>query len=321
MTRVVLLGVAVSLVVCLCGCEGEDTGGDGEGASSAPSGGRGSFKVLTYNVLGDRVGMEERVPVLLGLMRDSDADVIALQEVTPWFFRKLMAEPWVEDRYHGTMIDGKFVVAGGLFILSKHPIEKTAYERLPGRQERNALVASMTVEGRRMVVGTVHLESPLEEGATRAEQLDIVFGLLKDADDTILLGDFNFGDGEAPETAHLEDTFVDMWLALRPDEAGFTWNIEKSEMAREGSYPGEESRRIDRMLVRSEVWRPASIRIIGDAPVIAGRKDLFPSDHFGLVGVLEWAGESGRSGGRAEQGNRRAVEQSSFVPQSRDYEG
>ena len=286
--RAVLLSVAMTVILAMCHCAGQETNNAAQPTTSPPSGESRSFKVLTYNVFGDFARAEERVPALLALIRDSDADVIALQEVAPWFFHNLMKEPRIAQNYHATMIGGKFVVARGLFILSRRPIQKSVYKRLPGKQERDVLVARMSVHGRSMLVGAVHLESPLEAGPTRAEQLDIAFALLKDADDAILLGDFNFGDGEAPETSHLEQSFTDTWIALKPDDPGFTWNIEKSEMARQESFPGERSRRIDRVLVRSNVWRARSTRIIGDKPVIPGRPDLFPSDHFGLVTLLEW---------------------------------
>ena len=83
-----------------------------------------------------------------------------------------------------------------------------------------------------------------------------------------------------------------------PDDPGLTWDIKKSKMAKKESFDGEKSRRIDRILVRSSAWQPKSIRIIGDEPVVPGERDLFPSDHFGLVGVLAWDPEAA---GRAKQ--------------------
>ena len=57
-------------------------------------------------------------------------------------------------------------------------------------------------------------------------------------------------------------------------------------MAKKGSFPGEKSRRLDRILLRSSVWKPREIRMIGDQPINPGKKDLFPSDHFGLLAGL-----------------------------------
>lgn len=64
-----------------------------------------------------------------------------------------------------------------------------------------------------------------------------------------------------------------------------TWDIDESDMAARGSFVGERSRHLDRILLRSKHWRPLSIRIVGDQSIgTEGR--LFPSDHFGLLAVL-----------------------------------
>jgi tyrosyl-DNA phosphodiesterase 2 len=241
----------------------------------------------TCNVLADEVRTAERIPPLLALLRDSDADVIALQEAASWFLKDLMKQEWVRKGYQAKMPEDGPVNPGGQFILSRLPIREVAYKALPGPQRRTVLTATLDAGGRRMVVATIHLESQLEAGPVRAKQLDAIFPLLRDADDAVLLGDFNFGDEEEPDTSHLDKAYVDLWRALRPGEPGFTWNIEASDMARKGSFPGEKSRRIDRILLRSSIWRPKSIRIVGDQPVKPDDKSLFPSDHFGLVGTVE----------------------------------
>jgi len=40
------------------------------------------------------------------------------------------------------------------------------------------------------------------------------------------------------------------------------------------------------MLLKSALWRPAEVHIIGDRPVTEGGS-VFPSDHFGLTGRIE----------------------------------
>jgi endonuclease/exonuclease/phosphatase family metal-dependent hydrolase len=243
--------------------------------------------LLTYNVLADPVGAKKRIPPLLKLLDESDADIIALQEVAPWFMKMLLAERWVSEKgYYFTKAGQRILMPGGQLIMSKHKIERATWRILPGRQRRTVLVATLRINGRRLDVATTHMESYLEDGPTRAKQLDVIFPLLKEADDAVFLGDFNFGDGEKPDSDHLAKDYVDLWLPLKAKKPGFTWNIEVSDMARKGSFPGEKSRRIDRILVRSKVWTPKQIKIIGDQPVIPGNKDLFPSDHFGLFGSL-----------------------------------
>jgi endonuclease/exonuclease/phosphatase family metal-dependent hydrolase len=47
----------------------------------------------------------------------------------------------------------------------------------------------------------------------------------------------------------------------------------------------DRHQRIDRILVRSQCLKPASIRLLGTEP-IAGTSEVFPSDHFGVVAEL-----------------------------------
>lgn len=252
---------------------------------------RESLTLLTYNVLGDAARAKERVPKLLEIIGQSKADVIALQEVVPWFLMLAARQEWFRE-YHATVQDGHIVAPGGQLFLSRLPIVSSGYQVLPGRQNRTVVVAEVVVNGRKMALATTHMESLLEDGPIRAQQLDAIFPLLEAGEDAVLLGDLNFGDGEEPETSRLRARFTDVWLALRPKEPGYTWDIERSDMAMAGSFPGEKSRRLDRILVRSSVWRPTEIRIIGDGPIIERKKDLYPSDHFGLMATLRF--EPGR---------------------------
>lgn len=239
----------------------------------------------TYNVLADQNRADERLPVLLRILGETSADVIALQEVTPPFAERLLREEWAKI-YNTTLGDPRGGVPGGLAILSRLPVEKQEYRRLSGRQGRGVLTVRLRTAGRSLAVATVHLESPLEAGEVRAQQLGEILPLLAGADEAVLMGDFNFGDGEQPETAGLPASFVDLWTALRPGEPGFTWNIEKSPMARDGSFPGEKSRRLDRILLCSKSWAPERVWIVGDEPAVNGDAGLFPSDHFGLLGRI-----------------------------------
>ena len=245
-----------------------------------------AINLLTYNVLADPVFESSRIPALLKILEDSEADIIALQEVAPWFLEKLMAQDWVRQ-YHPTLFDGKLSAPGGQFILSRLPIEKSTHHLLPGKQQRTVVIARVPVNGKTIAVATTHMESYLEDGPIRAEQLDSIFSLVKDYAAAIVLGDFNFGDGEEPETGRLDDRYVDMWTALEPKDPGFTWNMEESDMALKGAFKNEKSRRLDRILVRMSGFKPKSIRIIGNNPVHPDAPHIFPSDHYGLSGVLK----------------------------------
>jgi len=258
---------------------------DASSASSQPP----RLRVLTYNVLADRVQIERRVPALFDIFRAADPDLLALQEVAPWFVESLEGEGWLE-RYAAATIEGRLALPNGQMILSRAPITRSRARRLTGKQGRTVLISEIALSGTEtFVLATTHMESYLEDGPTRATQLDEIFAeLAHERAPTMLAGDLNFGDGEQPDSAHLDPEFVDLWTRLRGREAGFTWNIEQSPMAAAGSFDSEPSRRLDRMLLRGASWVPRSIEIIGDRSV---RDDpgLFPSDHFGLLAELELA--------------------------------
>ena len=263
-------------------------------APSASGGDDRKISLLTYNVLADPVHVSRRIPALMWLLEQSRCDVIALQEVAPWFLGRLGRQGWIRH-YHVTRFHGRVGAPGGQMILSRFPILATSSHVLPGKQQRTVVIARLRIGRLTVAVATTHMESYLEDGPVRARQLDRIFTLVRDADHAVVLGDLNFGDGEQPETDRLDRRYRDLWLALEPKEPGFTWNNETSDMARRGSFPGEKSRRLDRILVRVKGYAPRSVRIIGDRPV-KGSRVIFPSDHFGLVGVIERV--AGTSGGK-----------------------
>lgn len=219
-------------------------------------------------------------------MRDANADFLLLQEVAPWFVDLLERDGWLRE-YQAAHIDGRLAVPNGQVILSRFAIARSRARRLSGRQGRTVLVSEVTLaDGDAIVLATTHMESFLEDGPIRAKQLDEIFEeLARETAPTLFAGDLNFGDGEQPDTAHLDRNFLDLWTHLHPGDPGFTWNIERSPMAAAGSFVGEPSRRLDRMLLRGETWVPSTIEIIGDRSV-ADHPRLFPSDHFGLVAEL-----------------------------------
>lgn len=246
---------------------------------------RTELRVLTYNVLADRVHLEKRLPALFQVIESSEADIIVLQEVAPWFADKLLSQPWTRA-YRWLQRDGKNVIAHEFLVLSKSPILSFHTAPLPGQQHRALFFAELEVHGRKIAVATCHLESLLEDGPIRADQLDAFFQALAPYEEAFFAGDFNFGDGEQPDTAHLDKTFRDAWSELHPDKPGYTWDIELSEFARRESFPGEPSRRLDRILFKSTRWLPVSAAIIGNKPLDGDRRRLFPSDHFGLLAVF-----------------------------------
>lgn len=235
--------------------------------------------VVTYNVLEHPHHRQERIPALLKVLERAEADVYLLQEVMPWFAGELTAQPWTKA-YRQVEIAGEPLPQGQFFVLSRWPIVGARLVEMPTNLGRCGLVVDLDIGGRRWCIGNVHLESTLEDGPLRAQQMRAMFAALHVSGDGLLAGDFNFGDGEAEGLA-LDPGFTDVWKAVRPKEPGFTWDLERSAMAKDGSFPTETSRRLDRILVHSAFWRPGSATLLGDQSIAPG-SPVFPSDHFGL---------------------------------------
>ncbi|MBN1809044.1 MAG: endonuclease/exonuclease/phosphatase family protein [Planctomycetes bacterium] len=257
------------------------------------------FRVATYNVQDEDVS-DERTRELMRVLVEVDADIIALQEVTPQFMGALARQPWLSG-YRKFTEEGKPPTdPGGEMILSREPVRRVEYTRLPGKDGRWMLAAHTTLDGKPLVVGIVNLEAALEAGQTRAMQLGTAFGRLGPGPDAILAGSFNFGDGER-ENSHLAGDYVDVWRTLRQGYAGYTWDMEKNERAKAGAFAGEKSRRLDRILFRSKRLNPVDVELIGNR--LAGKDGgTYPSDHFGVaVTFLKTGGKDVGGDGEAER--------------------
>lgn len=240
--------------------------------------------VVSWNVLADASDRERRLPVLLTTLRDARPDVIALQETTTWFSAALAGEPWAKDlRQVPVVADHAF--PGGLAVFTRLSVARALVVNLPTDMGRCGMLVELSVGQSSLCVGVVHLDSYLEDGPIRSRQLQEMGRALGAHPYSVLVGDFNFGDGER-EGQDMPPGFLDVWNVLHPGKPGFTWDIERSPMARRASFANEPSRRLDRVLVRSPTWRPTAMTLLGAEPVPDTKGELFPSDHFGVRVVL-----------------------------------
>lgn len=64
-----------------------------------------NVKIITWNTLFDiydaeKIFTEYRTPLLLAALEKSNADFIGLQEIRPKVLAKILAQPWVQERYY-----------------------------------------------------------------------------------------------------------------------------------------------------------------------------------------------------------------------------
>jgi tyrosyl-DNA phosphodiesterase 2 len=153
---------------------------------------------------------------------------------------------------------------------------------------RKVLVAELCVSEQSFNVATVHLESQKPSADIRAEQLAMIFPLLEKSEHSVVMGDFNFCSSWTWENANIDSCYQDMWSVLRSDEPGYTEDTDINLMRLQQTQKKKKVR-FDRILLRSSSpgWRPKSIQLLGTKPISPAYPNVFPSDHFGLVGQIQ----------------------------------
>ena len=239
---------------------------------------RDELTLATFNVWNDPKHAEERYLAIAELLSRRAPDILVFQEITSAALRVFLAQPWVRKRYLRAAITDGDVGNYGMLILSRLPISRMTYTRLPSRQSRGYLRADFLINGNQHVVCCVHLDSGKSSSRLRHWQLRRIFGALKAEESAVLLGDFNMRDAE---NAHIAAPYCDIWPALRPHQDGFTEdttiNLMRYDMKTKHRHV-----RFDRVLLKGRHWTAAQIELLGTEPISPGQPRVFPSDHFGL---------------------------------------
>lgn len=294
---------------------------------------KGSLRLVTYNVWFSTQRQSARAAALFSILRDSEADVICLQEVTPIFLNLLRDESWVRSNYAlsdsiGTTLKGSELVYGVVMLWKRELlVASLVLYALPTTMNRSALVASFRILHHELRVVTVHLES-LDNVKIRSNQLERIFQLVGASSDlsidagaaanqsyggAILTGDMNFDEGAEEDRIPARAGFSDCW-----QEVKHSWT--EADVADQGiTMPADDHTgkptRIDRIflgpsLENAAPWKlfPQSVRrlgmeSIGEDPdsTPTGARPKYdwpynrPSDHFGLCCDLHFCASSGAS--------------------------
>ena len=230
------------------------------------------IRLLSLNVLfdlyDDRVpSTESRFSSLVERLRGADADLIALQEVTPKLCALLAGEPWVRQTYFlSSSPSGEGLSPYGPLVLS----------RLPGNMEHLELVSGKTVvkalfhfEGEPVQLFVVHLYSDRAEDAAlrRLEQLEELSSHFLEEGSVWLVGDFNL-------RGRLDmDGFQDAWLRQESVRNGLTFDPALNSLARLTSRRAR-SGRLDRLMYRGS-WHCTGMEVLADTGVVSDHHALF----------------------------------------------
>ena len=239
---------------------------------------RDELTLVTFNIWFDGYFADARYLAIAELLSRDMPDVMVFQEVTPAALKVFLAQPWVREQYLRAEVTNADLGNYGMLMLSRLPINRVTYTRLPTRLARGFLEAEFTINGISEVIGSVHLESGKASSGLRGRQLRRIFRALSGADNAVVLGDFNMRDAE---NERISPPYCDLWPALRPHDDGFTEDTSINLM-RLDSKNKHRQVRFDRVLLKGPAWTARSIDLLGTEPISSEHPRVFPSDHFGV---------------------------------------
>jgi poly(A) polymerase len=250
------------------------------------------LKIVSFNVLSDLYESQhtqtaQRIPIIIEHLRQCDADIIALQEVTPRLLEALLAENWVQAYHISESPQGETLEWHGLLLLSRLPFTLVEYRYSP---RKRVLVGKWLLNGKTLNVAAVHFTSDYNKNAekVRSKQLTILLEYLNSQPgDCLIVGDFNAKDNEPAEIL-TQNNFIDIWQTLHPEDPGYTFNPQANPLAALMSLTGLAGR-LDRMMLRSQNrdWISRKIELFACNPIPDTEGKIYPSDHFGLLTQLE----------------------------------
>ena len=260
-----------------------------------------TLTIASYNILSDlhevdKIQTDKRLPVILHELRQTQADIIALQEVTPTSIAFILETDWVKDYYITEVVNANNVKPYGNLIMSRLPFELVEHQ-FSGH--KRVLVGKWQINDRSIHLANVHLTSDRGENALekRSRQLATVFGYLQQqSGDCFIVGDFNARANEQDELIGYAN-FCDSWKELHPTDPGYTFDPPHNPLAMLMSLEGKPAR-FDRILLHRDsvsTTQISTVDLFGCEPVPDTNEQIFPSDHFGIRGVLSFDGNKSRS--------------------------
>eukprot|EP00045_Choanoeca_perplexa_P012801 m.141785 g.141785 ORF g.141785 m.141785 type:complete len:283 (+) comp16139_c0_seq1:142-990(+) len=244
-----------------------------------------SLKLMTFNVWFAEDGIARRSQRLFEIINEHKPDVVALQEVTAafLFFLKedsdllstmtLLVEPSLEARRKSYGV--------ALLVAKHHKVVRTLEHVFPTSSQGRGVWA---VQLPSLWLATMHFESPVPgntNGPARQRQLETAQRLLQQHLETsgvktaIMMGDFNAVSDD--EANWLAPDWVDLWLQLRPGEAGYTYDKNTNP------YVKKYATRIDKVVMYGETYASTSIERVG----MPEEGKVTASDHYGLLACLQ----------------------------------
>ncbi|MCF7823085.1 MAG: endonuclease/exonuclease/phosphatase family protein [Candidatus Marinimicrobia bacterium] len=250
---------------------------------------RDGLRILSYNIEGMKPGshFESRLEAIIRELKDLDPDVMGFQEVAQDTSGKNMAyiiadslSAYSGEDYHVYWQSTHVAYSSyleGLAIISRLPVVQSGYYDLPpGVFQRKALWSLIDLNGNQLHFFTTHLSYRDEDNELRIKQVQALKSFIETKTSSnnglfILTGDFNC----TPQTdpiAQLAD-YSSVWTLENPEQPGFTFPATHPEHKIDYIFMDKDAK--DRI-------RAVTLEFDNTYDGIN-----YPSDHFGLMLVLE----------------------------------
>lgn len=251
--------------------------------------------LVTWNIDAATSHAQERVADIITFITGLDPipDIVFFQEVSKKALQRILSDErirasWIsseaDDRAWGTQPFATMTLVSKTSALPG-PIWRVSY---PSYFGRDALFCDLFVSSpgsdssrRRLRLANVHLDSLALQPSNRPRQLAIVASYLRAAGRGLVAGDFN---PVLPEDAALVEGngLVDVWVALRAGESGFTWGTDGKQR-----FPPRRMDKVVGLGVEGKwiaVLEAGRVGLEGEGEGQGeGDSGLLWSDHHGLV--------------------------------------
>ena len=246
-----------------------------------------ALKIVTLNVWFDAHLSALRWQQSFNNIQLLNADVICFQEVTKKFLEQMSQQPYIQNDYYCSDVDGSTFLESwyGCCVIVKKEIlmERPRIHNLKfegskmgrGLLSIDVLVCNRSNNNISITIGTSHLESRHEDWIERQKQLQTI--TKKMPNNSIFCGDLNIYDDEQ-ESAFISNLgWSDSFKTLGIEGPGITWG--KWTFPKNDDSPG---RRLDRILYKECDLKPMNYGTFGQNE-IKGVDVIYPSDHLGVT--------------------------------------
>jgi len=303
-----------------------------------------TMRLATMNILTDTfpwlvelaIASQERFERLVVEIPRLDATVLGLNEVSRTSLQMLLDSEFVRSNYYvtelPTNVNSTLNAPHGCVLLSKLPFEKCyAIDpmEIDGKAHkgcRKAIVGVVRVDGQRVAVCSMHTVAyqTRRNMELRAQQVGRAVDFMRslDVQAHFLMGDLNMhylAEDALLGANELLDCWAETHFGADGDaQPGFTFDAETNSMITR-YIPAETRRmRLDRILCREGgALEPVGPCVFWGHDAVAAERDIYLSDHYGLVVDLaraEGGGFRGSSDVRQilDENSRRDLEENPF---------